>query len=478
MATSFTNTIGAIFRHRGKALRTILFCLSITLSIVLSIACNGTDTKSDGDFDAIDGDLEGNSGSQCLEDEDCPSSDYKCFDGYCRLSCQTDQDCPAEIPICNQEGFCEAFDDGKESSDGDTEADFDIEDESDTYEEDIDNDSNELEADKENAELDLDSSGEVEADKETDEPETDKENVEEVDEDSASENESDECEIDLEEIQEDEVDAEEIPCVCSEGPCCDGCQYLDGGILCLEEVQTERICGPLAKDECDRNWIKAIWDQVCSGTSASCDGAIVERDEFETPSDGVCTSNQRCNDIEGCVDDETCCECSTGKCCIDNCRFAPATKNCAVVDNIAGCPWGNEIGSNVGKRVVYQRCSGDSTECDGEYFIDEWYVMWCYSNEYCDHGFCTPDYCEKPWDCPWEHLYYCRENSCVYSEDMCDDPWPGFGECDQPNSWCNTHFWVCWPLDQPCEYDEDCTDHPNGEACHPSTKQCYDSEAE
>lgn len=108
------------------------------------------------------------------------------------------------------------------------------------------------------------------------------------------------------------------PCVCSEGPCCDGCQYLDAGVRCADDVE-ELGCAP-GPGVCDAEILRRTAARFCSGESAACDGALGEFGAWEVlgrcGADMVCTTQRplcrpaaactclvRCDDQDPCTVD-------------------------------------------------------------------------------------------------------------------------------------------------------------------------------
>lgn len=79
------------------------------------------------------------------------------------------------------------------------------------------------------------------------------------------------------------------------------------------------------------------------------------------------------------------CRCETGACC-DGCNFLGADTVCdESVDEETGCPWGEEPGSDVGRRVLRRYCPGESADCDGAEVWTEWEIVEdCTIDQFCD----------------------------------------------------------------------------------------------
>lgn len=61
------------------------------------------------------------------------------------------------------------------------------------------------------------------------------------------------------------------PCVCSEGPCCDGCHFRDSYIQC-DDTAYWRTCR--GEGDADPIVFQYLGVQYCSGISAGCDGEL------------------------------------------------------------------------------------------------------------------------------------------------------------------------------------------------------------
>lgn len=84
-------------------------------------------------------------------------------------------------------------------------------------------------------------------------------------------------------------------------------------------------------------------------------------------------------------------QCTSGICCnLSTKMFKPYSYKCQ--ENISieyGCPWGNNLGGNVGVRYQHRYCSGSSANCDGILKWDDWTVYKnCKQTETCTNGQC------------------------------------------------------------------------------------------
>ena len=100
-------------------------------------------------------------------------------------------------------------------------------------------------------------------------------------------------------------DIDSDTCVCTSGPCCDGCGYFGGTVQCdLTPVSTEyqcasTACGGDAQDRCSYRF--------CSGSSAACDDSNIQPGTWELYTD--CGDDQLCSSSSSsawCTTDASC----------------------------------------------------------------------------------------------------------------------------------------------------------------------------
>lgn len=153
-------------------------------------------------------------------------------------------------------------------------------------------------------------------------------------------------------------------CECdTEGLCCDGCDFRSPDTICEAETLIEYDC---FGEECGGILLKQTTNRHCSGDSILCaDGAEVKE---LWQDDKYCQQHQTCDaELADCVDAaETCCECSGGVCCEDNCNFDDISKICAEDIAVVYTCLTGECGDTVYKSSYRQRCTGDNAECAGE----------------------------------------------------------------------------------------------------------------
>jgi hypothetical protein len=127
-------------------------------------------------------------------------------------------------------------------------------------------------------------------------------------------------------------------------------------------------------------------------------------------------------------------QCSSGPCCnLAIQKFRPVSYVChAKARTEYGCPWGNQVGSDVGVRYQNRYCSGSSADCNGELKWTNWYVhQECLTDEACKDGECIAlDLCQD--QCSSTGLKRCSNNSYQvcgdYNEDSCLE-WSSLVSC-------------------------------------------------
>ncbi len=200
-------------------------------------------------------------------------------------------------------------------------------------------------------------------------------------------------------------------CECSSGVCCDGCHYKSSSSVCDYHYGSYYYSCP--SGECVGDDVyRRDKRRYCSGSSSSCSGSIVSN-SWQTYD--YCGSTEFCNgDNTGwsyfyCSN----AQCTSGVCCDTDCGdyvFKPSSVVCGNWYN-SGCPWGTDLGDDVGRRLVNKHCSSSSSDCSGSLTYGSWGVSdYCNQNEYCD-----PDY----------SIYGCRSIDCSSDVDCSKDYWSG-----------------------------------------------------
>lgn len=424
--------------------------------------------------------------TSCVEDSDC-NDGYRCYKGDCRLSCH-DRECPVQLSVCNEEEFCISDEnvidgDGKDIvvPDGDKDLELDQDTCTDRDLDEIPVSDGDVDEEKELDSFDRDIEIEKDKTENTDVDKTENQELEHFENDTEKEtgdvevSELDTVDKDTNEIVEDEADKEEDTdqCECTEGKCCDGCNFKVEGIVCDYEYGQIKQCFPNGEGQCNQLLRWAVSDRLCSGISAECDGAEVGTMHGLGVIDD-CTDSEYCT-LDGCVEDfEYCCECYDGACCW-GCQIEEEGEPCELIYSEVGCPYGTEMGTDVYHRSEIRTCSGVSTECDGEINVKDW-TIWrdCEENERCDDsGICIKMTCEEEngiWGCTIDEPYYCRNHICVEKREACNVI-PLY-HCSSPDDFCNDLYFDCLPKAGPCEMDDDCQRHPAGEYCDLTIQMC------
>jgi hypothetical protein len=162
-------------------------------------------------------------------------------------------------------------------------------------------------------------------------------------------------------------------CDCSEGPCCDGCDFHGPAIRCDEQpVSTTSAC---RSDECGSDVMQRGLFKHCSGVSEECTERVLLEGIWEVAED--CSDDQVCvvNDGEamchscslGCTSGY-CNEdyCASGPCCDDNHLAAPSVQ-CSDHIEASECRCSDdECGADVECRNQYRFCTGLSPDCTAD----------------------------------------------------------------------------------------------------------------
>ncbi len=158
---------------------------------------------------------------------------------------------------------------------------------------------------------------------------------------------------------------------------------------------------------------KTCYEKGCSSgacyTHSYADRELVERcDSNETCSNGRCVSE---------------CECSSGPCC-DGCHYKPSDTVCNIETQTQyGCPWGTGCGADAGKRTrnKFQYCSGESSQCDGNWSSWSDWASWQVS-DYCSYNeTCSPgsQACQYNSACVTsQQSYYQNHTKACYDNDL------------------------------------------------------------
>ncbi len=194
-------------------------------------------------------------------------------------------------------------------------------------------------------------------------------------------------------------------CQCTEGACCDGCNYRSSSYVCNSDTGSRRY-------KCEGNCLdddilvqKGV--QYCSGSSNSCSGSTGWVDISEQS----CSSSQYCHgSISWSSSTRTCsnAQCTSGACCDTTCDvyiYKSSSIVCSTSEE-SGCPWGNDLGSDVGTRTNSQYCTGSSSSCSGTIIHGPWNPFDCYGNlGWCENGGCYEVACSKESDCGTDYWY-------------------------------------------------------------------------
>ena len=106
----------------------------------------------------------------------------------------------------------------------------------------------------------------------------------------------------------------------------------------------------------------------------------------------ISTSSTDLNTSQPSSQQQTTPQCTTGVCCDSSKqKFKSSSTICQSNFNPQyGCPWGNELGGDVGIRYQDKYCSGTSANCNGLTKWRGWEVSeQCNTNEYCSDGKCV-----------------------------------------------------------------------------------------
>ncbi len=225
-----------------------------------------------------------------------------------------------------------------------------------------------------------------------------------------------------------------IQCTQDDGLCCDSNgRFRPDSYLCDGDIgTTEYAC----KDgNClDQDVWKRTKKQYCSGTSASCNGKI----EPNSPTKQVdCTSTQFCSGSTSWATTQPACktaQCTSGECCDTTCgkySFKPTTAICINDITWYGCPWGTNLGNDVGKKIGDRYCDGQSSACNGVFKWEAWNIKQdCTNTEYCEGQ-------ESPTE------LFCKEIACSGKSDCGTDGFINEPFCKNNDVWDKWRTWTC-----------------------------------
>lgn len=232
----------------------------------------------------------------------------------------------------------------------------------------------------------------------------------------------------------DEVNYRCIECTTADGPCCgaDGRFKTDAAVCSNDIGVTEYAC----KDgNClNQDVWKRTKKQYCSGISAACNGKTEPNNPVLVTD---CTASQYCSGSTDWGDTKPSCnnaQCTSGECCDTTCgkySFKPTTAIC--IDDIIwyGCPWGMDLGNDVGKKIGDRYCDGRSSACNGVFKWGAWSVKQdCISTEYCDGQ-------ESPVE------LFCKKIICSRKSECGTDEWLDERFCKNDDVWDKWRIWAC-----------------------------------
>jgi len=232
-------------------------------------------------------------------------------------------------------------------------------------------------------------------------------------------------------------------CECSEGVCCDGCHYYGTDRVCdYHSGSYQYGCG---NGNCQGDDVYKI-DQrrYCSGDSSLCGGS----EEWNDPIiHDYCNSGEFCDgpDRSYSYDEKSCksVQCTAGKCCDASCgnyKIRPSSYVC--IDDLPWywCPWGTDLGDDVGRKIGDRYCDGFTDACNGEFVWQPWTTYEdCNSQQYCE-GEPSPD------------LIACEDIDCSSDSDCTGEHWIRI-ECNLGDVWGD--FWQA-SCENPGTKESDC----------------------
>ena len=252
-----------------------------------------------------------------------------------------------------------------------------------------------------------------------------------------------------------------IGCECNSGECCsDGCHYDPTGTKCQDSYNPIYTC--TAGNSLGSDVYVTTQYKECSGSSASCSGSWYNNppkkyidcssaqycanngDTFctscSTTCDNSCQSStcygvdpdctatggsNQCANLGGVCSGGVCntsLECTSDSCCDTSIyKFRSSAYKCQ--DDATteyGCPWGTELGNDVGERHKDRYCSGSSSSCNGALQYDSWSVADdCSLLEICIGGNSACGITQCTWgDCCDNLTYTFRPSSYKCSADV------------------------------------------------------------
>ena len=272
-----------------------------------------------------------------------------------------------------------------------------------------------------------------------------------IDSDDEQNPDGDESEVDPE-IEED--NDTEIVCVCTTGPCCDGCNFFGMDHICQpnEEGTAQYRC---TISGCGGDLEVRLKNRYCSGTSADCTGSLID-DQWRLQD--TCEDTEKCNPgLAQCIlDRPTCdptyCAFGSGPCCDDSTNTLYSNDHVCQTnaDTEVGCPDGTGCGTDVKRRYRDKLCSGASPLCNGS--LASWKV-WSIE-EAC------------------QDTYRCNsvQGSCVQDRPTCDPTYCAFGSGPCCDDSMNTLFGG----NHICQADADTEiGCPDGTGCGTDVKRRY-----
>jgi len=212
---------------------------------------------------------------------------------------------------------------------------------------------------------------------------------------------------------------------------CGDCEYCTDGDMTCNYYSSDSICDfdyggyvygcygqSLGDDVFKQNKMR-----FCSGSSSGCNGRIELNTEVVYDD---CNGNEFCDDDNSGSNAFSCsnAQCTSGACC----DVSPGSYDFKLNEEICsgtdpwkeyGCPWGINLGTDVGGRWVYDSCSGTSSLCNGGVIRQNWFVdSDCSLYQYCDGS---------------SNSFFCN-TICTANSDCPNDGWYDF-KCDSEDVW-------------------------------------------
>ncbi len=233
-------------------------------------------------------------------------------------------------------------------------------------------------------------------------------------------------------------DTSQMKCVqCTGGVCCDdNGQFRSDTYVCDSFVSGSKQYSCWDGNCLDDNVMARHRKQFCSGTSSSCTGTK----EWVQYNDENCLSSQFCSGSISWGTTKPSCktaQCTSGDCCDTTCgvySFRPTSYPCITGLAWYGCPWGENLGSDVGKKVGNRYCNGFQTACNGGWTWGAWSIKQdCSQTQYCtgtegpNELWCMTIACSEDSDCGGcSYNYFCQNND-KWQEATCN-------KCNSPGT--------------------------------------------